>query len=298
VINLSLQHILEEIDPTKHKQYVEWLARQYINKQFRLEDAGRINDALVKFENAKKRMQQRDINKYTLHSLEDEIDKIYNVDLETTDKETTGTTGTFPVVPNSEVLYNGPLGQLSIPKTEEASCELGKGTKWCTAAAKDNKFTHYNSDGPLYVWRDKSGAKYQFHFPDTQFMDARDQPIDHETITYFRTKHPILSKLFKKEEKVIVSDPRGAFLYARDVIEGRWPMGEKAMASDPWAAYHYARGVIKGRWPEAEKVIVSDPEAAYRYASNVIKGRWPEGEKAIASNSWTQSEYKKFLNSL
>ena len=48
---------LESIDPTKNKQYVEWLSRQYINKQFRLEDAGRVKDVLTNFENIKRRLQ-------------------------------------------------------------------------------------------------------------------------------------------------------------------------------------------------------------------------------------------------
>ena len=287
---------LEQIDPTKHKQYVEWLARQYIAGQFRLEDINRINDVLVKFENAKRRMQQRDINKFTFRSLEDEMDKIYNVELEKDETDTADTTGTFPVVPNSKVLYNGPLGQLAIPETAAASCKLGKGTKWCTAATKDNNFDVYSKPGdPLYVWRDKSGDKYQFHFGKTQFMDARDKPINGETLTYFRTKHPVLSKLFKKAEAAIVSDPSVAYNYARYVIKGRWPEAEKAIVSDPFTAFNYALDVIKGRWLGAEKAIASNPDVAYNYARYVIKGRWPEAEKAIVSDPSTTFNYACYV---
>ena len=202
---------LEQIDPTRNKQYTEWLCKQYINNQFRLEDANRVSDVLQKFESIKSRLQQKDINRYTFYSLDELMDKEYNVNLNTdtnkdnkdnkdTNKDTN--TDTFPVVPNSKVLYSGPLGQLAIPETEEASCELGRGTKWCTAARENNMYDQYSAVSPLYVWRDKNGKKYQFFFGDfdeMQFMDNKDHPIDDNTLNYFRTHHPVLSKLFKQE---------------------------------------------------------------------------------------------------
>src|SRR6267154_154275 len=71
---------IEWMDPTKNKQYVEWICRQYINAQFRMEDMERILDVLIRFENIKSRLPQneRDINKYTFHQLEDKMDEIHN----------------------------------------------------------------------------------------------------------------------------------------------------------------------------------------------------------------------------
>ena len=53
-----------------------------------------------------------------------------------------------------------------IPLTERASCLIGKGTQWCTAADESNNmFDNYNSDGPLYVIVNKDdNSKYQLHF--------------------------------------------------------------------------------------------------------------------------------------
>jgi hypothetical protein len=283
----TILNTLEEIDPTKNKQYVEWLSRQYINKQFRLEDANRVKDVLVNFENIKRQLQQRDINKYTFHSLEDMIDKEMNVELKT-DSDNFN-------IPNVKVLYNGPLGTLAIPETEEASCELGKGTKWCTAAKKDNMFNHYSSNGPLYIWKDKNGEKYQFQFPSVQFMDSRDRPVDHELLTYFRTKHPVLSKLFKEGEKEIPRDPETLYRYASDKIKDRWPEAESIIIEDLWFSYVYARNVIKGRWPEAEPYIMVDPEIAYDYAVNVIKGRWPEAEPYIMDSPTAAAQYARYV---
>ena len=272
---------LEEMDPTANKQYTLWLAKQYIKQQFRLEDRPRITDALRKFINAKSRLEQRDINKYDLHSLEDQMDKIYNIELE---KPESQDQATFEVPEGAEVLYNGPLGLLAIPKTKKASCELGSGTRWCTAGGEDNRFAYYSKNGPLYIWRDKNGEKYQFHWESMQFTDARDRPLSQEQIDYFRTKHPVLKKLFAAKEKEIAKDPKRAYKYAKNVIGGRWPEAEAAIAKDAKWAYLYAKDIIRGRWPEVEAVIAKDPEWAYLYAKDIIRGRWPEAEAVIATD--------------
>ena len=80
-----------------------------------------------------------------------------------------------------------------------------------------------------------------------------------------------------------LTDPGRAYLYARDVIYGRFPEGEAALATDPEWAYDYAVDVIKGRWPEAEAAIATDPGFACCYARDT-KDRFPEGEKAIATD--------------
>ena len=88
-----------------------------------------------------------------------------------------------------------------------------------------------------------------------------------------------------------LTDPGRAYLYARDVIYGRFPEGEAALATDPEWAYDYAVDVIKGRWPEAEAAIATSPDLAYNYARYFIKGRFPEAEAAIATDSWDAYYY-------
>jgi hypothetical protein len=279
---------LEQMDPTTNKQYVEWLARQYITNQFRLEDRPRIHDVLTKFGQIKNKLTQRDINQYTLHSLEEVIDKEFNVEIPDDVDENTD-------VPGAKNLYNGPLGKLDVPMTVEAAKMLGSGTKWCTAANKDNMFNEYNEDGPLYVWRDKSGKKYQFHFHTEQFMDSRDKPIKPELLTSFRTSHPVISKLFKKYEQDCIKDKdtRRLLRYARDVLHDRWPEAEPIIATDLGVAYVYASEVIEDRWPAIEKYILKDPHNAYKYASEVIEDRWPEAEPIIMTNPREAYEYAR-----
>ena len=287
---------LEAIDPTKNKQYVPWLVKQLATSQFRLEDRPRINKLLTDFLSIKNRLpqEQRDLGRLSLHQLDDIVDQAMSVDL-ATDKQQAPATGTFPVVPGSKVLYNGPLGQLAIPETEEASCELGRGTKWCTAAKTRNMFSHYSKEAPLYVWRDKNGEKYQFHFGDEfQFMDSRDRAISKEKLDGFK-KHPVLSKIFKKAEAEALSSPDRAVSYAADVIQGRWPEAEPVIMRDPYPALNYARFVIEDRWPEAEPVIMRKAEAAMRYALHVIEGRWPEAEPFIMKDMNAAISYAQYV---
>lgn len=120
------------------------------------------------------------------------------------------------------------------------------------------------------------------------------------------------------------------YLYARDVIKGRWPEAEEYIKTSPYTAWHYAYDILQTRWPEAESIILTDhrsiywytryvlfdrwPEgekellriaaegAAYKdvimktlvnYASDVIKGRWPEAEEFINKDSWARTYYKR-----
>jgi hypothetical protein len=275
---------LEQTDPTKNKQYVEWLTRQYIRGQFRLEDYPRVNDVLVNFEQIKNKLDQRDINKYTFRSLEEIIDKEFNIKLSTRSDETD--------VPGANNLYNGTLGRLDVPMTVNAAKILGRGTKWCTAAEKNNMFDHYSEKGPLYVWRDKSGDKFQFHFKSSQFMDSRDNPISHEQFMYFRTKHPVLSKMFKQGEQIILSSPYLANEYAYDFIKGRWKEAEPIISTDPEEAYQYAHDIIKGEWAAGEEAISTSPEYAFQYA-RLIKKRWKKGEPTIAKSAIQSFYYAK-----
>ena len=256
---------LEQMDPSSNNQYTVWIVRQYIANQFRLEDVNRIYETLATFSKLKNKLpiEQRDIGKFTFHALEDLVDSHSNVKLGDTSVDGLN----YKHIDEMEVLYNGPYGKLIIPKTEEASKELGKGTKWCTAANKDNMFDEYNKNGPLYVWIDKSGKKYQLHFETYQMMDDKDEPISREKLDEFRVKNPILSKLFRDKEQEIIKDPNIAIKYVTDILKRRWPEAEPYIMKDPNTAVKYAIDVIKGRWPEAEPYIMKDPSSAFIYES-------------------------------
>ena len=98
---------------------------------------------------------------------------------------------------------------------------------------------------------------------------------------------------FEAGERAIMKSSFYAYLYAENIIEGRWEAGEPAIIKDPKYAYQYANYIIKGRWLEAEQVIMKDKWYAYLYARDIIKGRWEAGETAIMKDPCWWNIYKK-----
>ena len=232
----NLMSHLETIDPDKRKKHVQWLVKQYVNRLFRVEDAARINQMLKYFIELKPRLQRHnvspDINTHTLHELEAKIEEIMAPEMEPEDN-----LGFDPE--EVKVLYSGPLGLLAIPLTQEASCGLGSGTKWCTAAGRNNMFNMYSKDGPLYIWKDRNGDKYQFwfdekHGSDFQFMDAQDRDMlewEFDIIDNFRNSHPVMKKFFETVlEPKIFKHPniQAARMYAQ-----KMPLSDKVKEKYP-----------------------------------------------------------------
>ena len=286
---------MEFVDPTPNNKYVLWIVRQFVKNGLKFEDINEfLKLDLEKFHELPKQRKQQlgietDLNKYTWRDLRTVVDKLKKAaDLE----NPVDAKLDYEHIDEMKVLYVGDMGQLIIPKTTAASCEIGSGTRWCTAATQsDNMFNEYSSDGPLYVWipsrkmQEKSKSnKFQFHFPSMQFMNENDEEINPGLINYFRSEHPVLKKLFAKNEKEIAQDPYEAFNYAHEIINGRWPEAEEAIARNPYKSFQYARDVIDGRFPEAEEKIAQDPSLAYRYALAVIGDRFPAAESVIAQD--------------
>lgn len=88
----------------------------------------------------------------------------------------------------------------------------------------------------------------------------------------------------------ILSSAEWSYMYGK-FIRKRFKLGEPSILTSPTYAYLYAYEVIKGRWIEAEKIIASDPFASLAYARNVIGGRFHLGEDAIKRSPSASSDY-------
>jgi hypothetical protein len=307
----------EEADPTANKQYVVWIVRQYVKNGLKYEDIYKLHNDLDVFSKTKGQHKRlgvnSDIGQYTWKTLYPVVQKLSSTELSAPEEPATAK------IEGVKTLYDGPLGTLSVPETEAASCELGRGTRWCTAAQNRNMFSYYTKDGPLYVWFDrKEKAKYQFHFESFQFMDAQDRPIDAGQLNYFAFEHPVLKKLFASKKEAIAKgmneyvdyleqkrdyeydpsdweeqelsppqndqydelEPREMFL-----LVGKENLDQhlKSIKKIPVLAYNYAAHILGKPWPEGEKAILEDDYYIVAYATDVIKGRWPEGEKRLLS---------------
>lgn len=204
-INTILEAI-EAKDPTQNKQYTQWLARMYSNGGLKFEDINRHN-LLSLYVIAKRRQmikpEHADINKFRTYK--DFEDAIFPYDLtnklHTDDEKKVVNKGT------SNVVYNDANVRIVVPEDEAAACYYGQGTRWCTAGDSNNQFDNYNSSGKLYIMLPKSptypGEKYQLHFPDTQFMDPKDDPVS--PMWLLTQRFPNTFEFFKKQEPEIQS---------------------------------------------------------------------------------------------
>jgi hypothetical protein len=177
---------------------VTWILRQYIKNQLKYEDIYKLKDDLETFVSTKGQHKRlginSDIGQYDWRSLAAVATKLGSTDIGTVEPDAA-------TVEDADVLYNGPSGILYVPRTQAASCKLGSGTKWCTAAADEtkNQYKYYTKYGPLYIWHDKKRKqKYQFHFGSGQFMDAQDNPLTVKDARYFMDENPVTKKFFQQ----------------------------------------------------------------------------------------------------
>jgi hypothetical protein len=208
----------EAADPTPNKQYTEWIVRRYIRGDYLLEDLEVVHRYLEKFIEAYRVIKQKnlsvDLNQYTLGTLKELIRSIYAVDA-TDNKQSEGL---YPILPDTKVLYNGPEGQFVIPlklSSSQALQKIGNAAEWCTADSRaPTYFPSYNARGPLYIWIDASGKKYQFHFGSEQFMDQYDNPLQAHHLKYFFADNKITAPtLMQALEKYMIEDKKRFFFY-------------------------------------------------------------------------------------
>jgi len=212
---------MEMSDPTKNNQYVMWMVKVYTNStkanaeqvqgavdpaalgSFRIEDLEQVDDVLRQYHTMKPQLQveDRDINRFkTFFRLEDFVDKQTDVANNVpTDKEVFNRN-------DVDTIYSGPLGTVAIPRSHEASCELGSGTKWCTTGKDSYWHDSYSERGDLIIYNEKPGnAKYQLHvtMDGIEARDARDRLISPDKKQEFVYKHPVISKLIKQKKQEI-----------------------------------------------------------------------------------------------
>ena len=231
--------ILQQADPSGSCKFVRWIILSYINDGIKkFEDIlSRTRPALEDFiilgnnnileigDSDKPWENETDINNFcgivgcemkrrkrlfSQPGLEDLIDKyekqLKNIKREKEEEEKGAS--------EAELVYEDEYVRIYHLLTEAAAIYYGRGTRWCTAAKKNNMFDDYNKDGPLYVLIPKNpkhdGEKYQlffdFHHEESdcsedspqQFMDEKDEEVLMDD----------LRKVFPKFPDWVLQDPR------------------------------------------------------------------------------------------
>jgi hypothetical protein len=196
---ISDSEFTEIVDASGGKSaYATWLTKQVASKIIKPEDLYKYNAYFKIFDRRKREYVYQDINQYKTPQ---DITQFISKSVEIANKEKAdpsqqkgvAKTDRYAEFKIGEVdgftVYELPKGRLDLYNT---SCQLGKGTEWCTATEKTEEyFEQYIKKGPLFVFiKPGSTEKYQFSYEGGHYMDKDDNPItDNPT--------PVLIKLFQ-----------------------------------------------------------------------------------------------------
>lgn len=193
-----VQYLSKNTDP----KAIQWVSRQYSRGAFHLQDLPTVKQSIAEFNRVRPKLEKKDLNAYkTTAELHDAIHPHGDKEIKSGKQQSREDYSELFSSGQAKMIYRGKTLSVVSPRTEKASCELGKGTKWCTAATdSDNAFSEYHSDEyPLYIIRIKKGEKYQLKLDyvfgeeevDMQLMDAQDVEVDLDSL---EKKHPELTK--------------------------------------------------------------------------------------------------------
>ncbi len=140
-------------DLSSNQKFLNFLGK-VISPESVNDDMMKAKIAIEKFIKYQKNLEIKDINQYdSLKDISDAISKHENK-VRRDVKEIDG----------ADVVYEDDRFTVVSPKTYEASCYYGAGSKWCTAAkSSDAHFMSYNRDGKLFYFLDKkekSGSRF------------------------------------------------------------------------------------------------------------------------------------------
>ena len=203
-------------DPTWNEkkesgQYSKWILDKLNRKIIDKSILGHLGDLLKRFEDNKKQLKDKDINKFkTPEDLENYLndDNNYtNLSHRQEVRQRQKDRRNADLNNEADLIYEDDDWEVWVPKTYAASCKLGQDTKWCTASTEtDSYYNRYTKKGNLYININKHNIeeKYQFHFQSNSFMDKDDKEID---IEEFFINNPILyEKVYSRKYKFDIDD--------------------------------------------------------------------------------------------
>jgi len=206
----------------------------------------------------------------------------------------------YPDQPDVIVLYDGEYGKLMVAQNKEASCEIGKGTQWCTSATKaENRYEYYRNQGIMYVFVDKKlgRKKFQFHFEADQFMNENNDPIPN--VKTYVDNNPVLRELLgERITDFIATRNYKGFENILKTFGGNYDEITKGLDSikqDPLLAYFYAKYVVKGKWEEGEPIISTNKDISFLYVRDITKKPWKIVEDYISDNPTRLYEYARYV---
>jgi len=257
-----------------HKKYVQWLANRYANYEFKLEDWSQVRSELKEFDKVKSRLAIKDINQYkSLTSLYSALDEFKDKDVRSNTQKSKDERKALFDDGEAELFYKDSLITITVPKTANAACELGKGTRWCTSARTHNAFHQYSRQGDLYIV-DTKKEKFQLHFESGQFMDEEDVELDFpELFEKYPTMYKSLKKAFGK-------DKVKQFLTPKQVLEEDGYKGLVDVLKKQELKFDGDNNLIITEHPNVEDLIDDYGDDSAKWVIKVLQGE----EEAFGSD--------------
>ena len=215
---MTYEEILVKTDPTEVLSYLPWILKQFndilrhkitdVSENEFLEDLYQIKEYLELFNRVKHNLspEQRNINNSKTYKNLFDIIEPY-IEIKDSDLYLSKTQLQSLAKKDAEKIWENNKWLIVWPKTEEASCLYGKGSRWCTAADKyNNRFDSYNSHGMFnYVINKRNQKeKYAFFFnndTDVEVYDVNDKNISKEMSVFFKNKKELLNPLIESGKR-------------------------------------------------------------------------------------------------
>jgi len=199
---------ISDLQDFNHK-YTDWVLKHLLEYADVIEVA-EIAVGLVKdFDKYQKNLEKKDINQYL--SIDELDNALAPLKVKEKEKELENQT---------EKIYEDDNFLVVVPKTIEASCKYGSGTKWCTTVKGADHFQRYTSgkQGLYYIIR-KKGNQTEPHYKvavhignngNETWWDSKDRPMTDSSIQlfkeYFYKLWESISEHNKEKKKVAEKD--------------------------------------------------------------------------------------------
>ena len=147
------ENVIEKLvnaDPSGTNKYLDWGMKQ-ITTDAAIAPSDSVAEVIKQFHKRVATLQKKDINAYSYTELADILSKGGNSKRE----ERKFVKG------NADTVFEDDQWLIIHPRSKDASCFYGKGTKWCTAASKNNAYTSYAADNNFLFYIIDKTAKSQ-----------------------------------------------------------------------------------------------------------------------------------------
>ena len=146
--------VLVSGDPSGNQKYLEWMIKVMVSGYVLSIGAHYILGLVKEFHENQQRLPKKDLYQYSGYN---ELEKVLkNLQPSNSEMKRIQKGG-------SHKLYEDEQYIIVAPRTTEASCYYGQGTKWCTSSKRQNQFENYIEDGTLFYVIDKKAKQNVFN---------------------------------------------------------------------------------------------------------------------------------------